>query len=1065
MRSTAVSEIGICPRRNRGTLPFLILSLPIRSFHPNRLIVSVLTALFPILALSVPAVSAQEHGPITTTYTENDDSPVLALMSSDPEGMAIHWAITGLDADDFSISEQGVLTFRKPPDFEEPTDRQLLNDADPTLVVEEGGDNEYHLVVHAIEVRQDEESGRALSSSTDVVVVVRNVNEPNGVELNRLQPEVGTPVTAVLTDAAGTGGEVSWRWFTSKVLDPDPLYDNHWSVVTNASTSTYTPRGDRVDGAASGAEDPDAPIDEGRYLRVVASYTDGNGVTRNAIGVSARAVRAEVSSDSDFVYTGLTTNGSPGFSPHLDYSFSVPENSPVGTAVGRPVIAVDPNDDILTYELDDTRSFDDTLDSSGDVGAFSIDMATGQIKVAVEGLSQRDGANEPYRFFVRAVDPSGETAEVEVSISHAETNDPPVIGSASGGGLPASTLWVDEQAEDGTYTGEPDLTSTAGARNLFSVTDPDVRGQVSLDLEGEDRGAFALDDTDVGGRAGLTAIVFRDPPDYEEPDDWNGDNVYKVTLVATDNGLAETRWPLTVVVNNLPEEGEVTTGSEAVETSQPRVGQWVHTNLADGDGEVAPVTWQWSRAESASEGALFQTIPGATGPSYMPTEDDRGHFLRVTATYIDSTSDVDDPRTTRLDERVQKLEGSTVTAKTAGDRRAPDRLYRVTSTPVHAVKGPDTDEDDSGTPVGFAQTSYDREIAENAETGTIVGAPVRVQDHSDSTTYVLEGPYPRDYFTIDRHGQIRVGAVPRPENSADLIAAPPEAAPVATTTDPDLDYERDNSYTLAVRATGGAGDSATRVNVTLRDLNETPYFTKKAREQAEAPITLRERSYDLTVAYLTAVEPDGDGLRWDLTGPDARSFTIDNGRLELRERPDFERPGSVAGTNTYSVTAAVTELTAVGGGPLKSAGLPLTVEVTNRNDPGVVDFSLLQPEAGTPLTARLFDVDGPVSGAEWTWHLSKSSSPSLDLGAELSDLAKLWTQISGAQSETYAPVGVDADTSPPSGAKRDEGRYLLARATYTDSLGEDNVAWGVTAHPVRPDVSDAAKQFSGLQSR
>ena len=228
---------------------------------------------------------------------------------------------------------------------------------------------------------------RALSSSTDVVVVVRNVDEPGRVALNRLQPEVGTPLTAVLTDGAGISGEVRWRWYTSKVIDPVPSYDNHWSLVGGADTGRYTPRGDRVDGVVSENEDPDVPVDEGRSLRAVASYTDGNGSLKRAVGISVHPVRAEVSSDQDIGFGGITANGSPGFHPDGEYDLSLPENSPVGTPVGDPVVAIDPNYDILTYELDDARSADDQLDTSGDVGAFSIDMATGQIEVAVEDLS------------------------------------------------------------------------------------------------------------------------------------------------------------------------------------------------------------------------------------------------------------------------------------------------------------------------------------------------------------------------------------------------------------------------------------------------------------------------------------------------------------------------------------------------------------------------------------------------------------------------------------------------------------------------------------------------------
>ena len=315
-------------------------------------------------------------------------------------------------------------------------------------------------------------------------------------------------------------------------------------------------------------------MDEGSYLRAVAAYTDGDGSMKRTIGVSVHPIRAEVSSDLDVGFGGNSANGSPGFHPDGEYELTVPENSPIGTPVGEPIVAVDPNEDILTYELDDTRSKDDQFDTSGDAGAFSIDMATGQITVASRDLNYEDRPDEPYMFFVRAIDPSGETAEVEVSVSLTDLNDPPVIGDLSPGGLPPTTLWVDEQ------TGVAAVTSTAhGALHIFTATDEDLRGQVSVSLEGEDRSAFILADVVVNGQGGLRGLLFATPPDHEEPTDRYGSNIYRVTLVASDSKGAETRLPLTVLVGNVPEGGGVTTRVEGVEPQQPRVGEYTRRSL------------------------------------------------------------------------------------------------------------------------------------------------------------------------------------------------------------------------------------------------------------------------------------------------------------------------------------------------------------------------------------------------------------------------------------------------------------------------------------------------------
>ena len=52
-------------------------------------------------------------------------------------------------------------------------------------------------------------------------------------------------------------------------------------------------------------------------------------------------------------------------------------------------------------------------------------------------------------------------------------------------------------------------------------------------------------------------IRFRNPPDYELPADFDGDNVYHLTVTVTDNGdpaMGDTR-DITVTVTNVEEAG------------------------------------------------------------------------------------------------------------------------------------------------------------------------------------------------------------------------------------------------------------------------------------------------------------------------------------------------------------------------------------------------------------------------------------------------------------------------------------------------------------------------------
>ena len=61
---------------------------------------------------------------------------------------------------------------------------------------------------------------------------------------------------------------------------------------------------------------------------------------------------------------------------------------------------------------------------------------------------------------------------------------------------------------------------------------------------------------------------------------------------------------------------------------------------------VRVVTWQWSWSETAGETATFVNYPEATTNEYTPNAaTDGGRFLRVTATYTDPLSAMDDAGT------------------------------------------------------------------------------------------------------------------------------------------------------------------------------------------------------------------------------------------------------------------------------------------------------------------------------------------------------------------------------------------------------------------------------------
>ena len=78
----------------------------------------------------------------------------------------------------------------------------------------------------------------------------------------------------------------------------------------------------------------------------------------------------------------------------------------------------------------------------------------------------------------------------------------------------------------------------------YSATDPESV-TITWTLEGDDAADFEIS---AGG-----VLTFGSPPDYENPADADLDNVYKVTVKASD-GTNEDRWDVTVTVTNVDED-------------------------------------------------------------------------------------------------------------------------------------------------------------------------------------------------------------------------------------------------------------------------------------------------------------------------------------------------------------------------------------------------------------------------------------------------------------------------------------------------------------------------------
>ena len=282
--------------------------------------------------------------------------------------------------------------------------------------------------------------------------------------------EAGSISLSSLQPQAGTR-------LTATLSDPDgrpSAVTWEWERSPNGFSS-WTP----IDGAASASYTP-TDDDVGDYLRVTASYTDPEGSGKNAQAVSANAVQA----------APIVVNNRPVFPSTETRERSVDENTPAGRDIGDPVEAMDDDNDTLTYSLD-----------TGSRAFFEIDEGSGQLRT--KAALDREKRSS-YSVRVTATDPSRASATITVAITIVNVDEDPVLTGDA----------VVSYAEGGT-----------GAVFTYRATDPE-RETISWSKSGTDSDDFEISDRGV--------LSFVTPPDYDAPADAGGDNVYRVTVTASD---------------------------------------------------------------------------------------------------------------------------------------------------------------------------------------------------------------------------------------------------------------------------------------------------------------------------------------------------------------------------------------------------------------------------------------------------------------------------------------------------------------------------------------------------
>ena len=562
---------------------------------------------------------------------------------------------------------------------------------------------------YAVTVSVRDNDDTLQDDSISVTITIINLNEVATLTLSSLQPQVGTPFTATLNDPDGASNE-TWAWEKSSDR-------TNWATIGNATSASYTPVAGDVNyylrvtafytdsnssdksaqalsafavraepsetntGPDFGAETANRNIvegsDAGRNIGQPVTATDANAAdegkltymlsgtnggsfdilassgqlltkdplvhaTKSSYTVTVTATDPFRASDTIAVTINVTeyvppqqprssrgrrggrggrgappkpTKPEPEFDANGPVTITVPENTEDGTDIGDPLTATDDDDTVLTYSIINWR----------DGSSFDIDSSTGQLKTKA-----------PLDYETRT------QYELQANVHDDDGGDDWI----------SINIRVTDVAEAPTVTGDTTIQvaeNSGGNLATYTATDPEGL-DVTWGLSGDDAGDFSI----ANG-----ALRFQSTPDHENPADSDGDNVYNVTVEASD-GTDTGSLDVTVTVTNLVDDFRVRTSTRGSDTKRGSGGSGLGiemTSMSYPENSTATVatyaavepsgnTITWSAA--GDDGSLFSVTEGAlsfnSSPDYESPADSDGnnsYVVKVQASDGTETASLD----------------------------------------------------------------------------------------------------------------------------------------------------------------------------------------------------------------------------------------------------------------------------------------------------------------------------------------------------------------------------------------------------------------------------------------
>lgn len=321
--------------------------------------------------------------------------------------------------------------------------------------------------------------------------------------------------------------------------------------------------------------------------------------------------------DGSYVATDLRTGSPEGTKTIRNVEFfafadlTVPSTElnypPVITSNGggtTAAIEMDENELAVTVvtasdaDVGQTLSF--AIVGGADAALFAIDLVTGALSFVTapnfESPADLDGDNV-YCVVVAASDGNGGVATQDLSITVLDVPDGagPVIVSDGGGAT--ATVAVEENS---------------AAITTVVAEDPDGPTLTYAIVGGADAALFALD-------ALTGTLVFASAPDFENPADQDGDNVYEVVVEASDGSNTD-RQTLSVTVGNLNDNAPVLTSYGGAASVALAVDEnlTLAATIVASDADGTPLTYTIA---GGADAASFAIDPVSGALSFLAAPD------------------------------------------------------------------------------------------------------------------------------------------------------------------------------------------------------------------------------------------------------------------------------------------------------------------------------------------------------------------------------------------------------------------------------------------------------------